>query len=79
MGLMFAFAPCFGCGTVFGFNPDLVPSIPIDDAGQVAADGVRQPVCAACVEAANPLRVANGLPPIVTLPGAYEPGPEGGL
>lgn len=64
MGYMSAMAPCFGCGEVFSFNPDRVPSIPID--------GVRQPVCQACIDRANPRRVANGLPPIVPLPGAYD-------
>lgn len=58
-------ASCIGFKTIFGFNPDLVPSITID--------GVRQPICQDCVERVNPRRVANGLEPIVPLPGAYEP------
>jgi hypothetical protein len=49
---------------VFGFNPIRVPSIRID--------GVRQPICRNCVEEANPKRLANGLPPIVPAPDAYE-------
>lgn len=63
MGYMMAIGACYGCGQPFGFNPDLVPSIPIN--------GVKQPICAGCVTIANPRRVANGLEPIVPLPGAY--------
>lgn len=64
MSYMSVIGPCFGCGQVFEFNADRVPSIPID--------GVREPICRTCVERANPMRAANGLPPIVVLPGAYE-------
>lgn len=65
MGFMFVIGNCFGCGTRFSFNADKVPSIPIN--------GKREPICETCVERANPQRVANGLAPIVPLPGAYEP------
>jgi hypothetical protein len=41
-----------------------------------AVTGKREPICLACVEKLNPIRVKNGLAPIVPLPGAYEPGPE---
>lgn len=68
MGYVFVLAPCIGCGKPFGFHPDKVPSLLIN--------GVREPVCQACVNRANPLRKANGLPLIVPLPGAYEPGDE---
>jgi len=34
--------------------------------------GAREPICRKCVERANPERIANGLPPIVILEGAYE-------
>lgn len=61
MGHLYLVAPCFACGEVFASNPDLVPSYQ------------NQPICAACVEAVNPQRVANGLDPIVIRPGAYEP------
>ena len=64
MGYLIAMAPCFGCKRVFSFNPDLVPSIRVQ--------GNREPICAACVARANPLRIANGLEPIQVLPGAYE-------
>lgn len=65
MGYIFAMSRCFGCDAVFQYNPDLVPSIPVN--------GERQPVCGRCVERVNPMRIENGLPPIVPLPGAYEP------
>jgi hypothetical protein len=65
MGFMTVIGECFGCGIVFSFNADHVPSIPIN--------GVREPICQACVDRANPQRVANGLDPIVVHPLAYEP------
>ncbi len=68
MGYYFMLAPCVSCGRSFGFNPDKVPSLLIA--------GVREPVCEDCVARANPLRKANGLMPIVPLPGAYEPTAE---
>jgi len=70
-GYAIVISPCFGCGKTFGYNPHKVPSIPIK--------GVREPICADCVERANPQRIANGLDPIVVLPGAYEPIDEGEL
>jgi hypothetical protein len=68
MGVMMAMGPCIGCGRLFSFNPHRVPSLNVD--------GTREPICLACVERANPQRKANGLPPIVVLPGAYEPTSE---
>ena len=64
MGYMVAISACFGCGRPFSYNPDLVPSIPIE--------GVRQPICLNCVKIANPRRIENGLEPIEVPPGAYE-------
>lgn len=63
MGVVFASSACFGCGQLFSYNPMRVPSIPIN--------GVKEPICLACVERVNPLRVAKGLEPIVPLPDAY--------
>lgn len=66
MGYAIAMSPCAGCGRIFGYNPHLVPS--------VFVNGVREPVCADCVEAANPRRVANGLEPFPPPhPDAYQP------
>lgn len=68
MGYVFVMSSCYGCGHPFSYNPTKVPSININ--------GVREPVCQACVDRANPKRIANGLAPIVPLPGAYEAAPE---
>jgi hypothetical protein len=70
VGYMIAMGPCVGCGRLFGFNPELVPSITIK--------GEREPICLVCVKRVNPMRLKNGLPPIEPLPGAYEPEPEDG-
>jgi hypothetical protein len=40
---------------------------------------VRQPICRACVERVNPVRVKNGLEPIVPHADAYEPCEESEL
>jgi len=71
MGYAFAMGLCFGCKRPFTFNPVRVPS--------VVVDGERYPICAGCVERANPLRAKNGLPLIVPLPGAYDPCDESEL
>lgn len=65
MAWMSVYGPCHVCGRPFTFNADRVPS--------VLVNGEREPVCLDCVERANPQRIANGLAPIVPLPGAYEP------
>jgi hypothetical protein len=65
MGYAVVIGPCFGCARPFSYNPRLVPSLTVD--------GVREPICQLCVDRANPKRIARGLPPIVPLPGAYEP------
>jgi hypothetical protein len=59
------YGPCVGCGRVFGYNPIHVPSIRIN--------GEREPICRECIEAANPVRIANGLEPCVIHPEAYSP------
>ena len=41
-----------------------------------AITGEREPICQACVDQLNPIRIKNGLQPIVPLPGAYEPQDE---
>ena len=69
MGYYCAIGPCAGCKRLFSFNPLRVPSVVIE--------GTREPICAECVERANPLRAENGLEPIAVLPGAYEAADEG--
>lgn len=71
MGYVMAMGSCFGCGSLFSFNPNSVPSVPIN--------GVRQPICRSCVDRANPMRIKNGLDPIVVRPDAYEPVEENAL
>ena len=58
--------PCIGCGEIFAFNPVRVPS-------SSAVTGQREPICAQCVRRINPMRIANGLEPIIPHPEAYEP------
>jgi hypothetical protein len=65
MGYAQAFSPCFQCGKTFAYNPHRVPSVKVE--------GNREPLCRNCVEEANPLRIKNGLPPIMINPDAYEP------
>jgi len=65
MGYVLATGPCIGCGNVFSYNPVRVPSCS-------AVTGKREPICEACVARVNPMRVKNGLEPIVPLPDAYE-------
>jgi len=38
----------------------------------VRINGVREPICQACVNRANPERIKNGLEPIVPAPDAYK-------
>lgn len=64
MGYVFCTSSCIGCGKLMTYNPHLVPSVRVN--------GVREPICAICVEAANPERKKRGLDPIVVMPGAYE-------
>jgi hypothetical protein len=68
MAYVLVTSACFGCGKIFSYHPNKVPSIPIE--------GERRPICQACVALVNPKRIKNGLPPIVILPGAYEPADE---
>jgi hypothetical protein len=65
MGYVTATSPCLGCGRVFSYNPLRVPSCS-------AATGKREPICQICVDRVNPMRIKNGLEPIVPLPDAYE-------
>jgi hypothetical protein len=73
MGYAIVMSPCFGCGRIFSFNPNKVPSITPPGRSQ------REPICENCVRRVNPMRVKNGLAPIEILPGAYEASEEGEL
>ena len=65
MGYVLVTSACIGCGRLVSYNPKLVPSCS-------AVTGTREPICLSCVERVNPMRIKNGLDPIVVLPGAYE-------
>lgn len=69
MGYAFCTSSCVGCGKLFSYNPMKVPSITIPPPH---GSGTREPICLTCVERVNPLRMKNGLDPIVPLPGAYD-------
>ena len=66
MGYVSAMGECYGCGRLFSFNPLRVPSI------TPPGGDTRRPICEFCVTRVNPIRVANGLEPIVPFPDAYE-------
>ena len=63
--------PCIGCRAIFTYSPTRVPSVRVN--------GEREPICQRCVDRVNPQRIANGLDPIVPLPGAYEADDESEL
>lgn len=71
MGYALAMGSCISCRQVFSFNPLRVPSIRVD--------GVKEPVCKACIERANPIRKKNGLPEFTVHDDAYEPVDENEL
>ena len=72
MGYLMVTSPCIGCKRPFSYNPMKVPSCS-------AVTGKREPICEACVARVNPVRIKNGLEPIVPLPGAYDPCDESEL
>jgi hypothetical protein len=65
MGYVMATSPCIGCGNVFSYNPVRVPSCS-------AVTGKREPICLDCVRRVNPMRIKNGLEPIMLHPDAYD-------
>ena len=73
MGYAFGTSACFGCGRIFTYNPLRVPSI------RSPQTGTKEPVCRDCIERANPIRIKNGLAPIVPAPDAYDPVDESEL
>ena len=54
MGYALGYGSCFSCRQPFSFNPVRVPSIRDHN-------NERQPVCKACVEAANTMRKIKGV------------------
>lgn len=66
---------CWSCGTLFGFHPEKVPSIPINEHGEPAIGGERMPLCEDCITAANAARTLDGGPLWRIPEGAYGPVP----
>jgi hypothetical protein len=73
MGYALCTSACFGCHRLMSYNPVRVPSI------RDPQTGSREPICRACVERVNPLRVKNGLASIVPAADAYDACDEGEL
>lgn len=65
MGYYSGIGQCYGCGRMFSFNPEKVPSYQ------------GEPICRDCIERVNEIRKDKGLPLWPILPGAYEPQAEG--
>jgi len=68
-GYVYATSECLGCKRVFSYNPLRVPSCS-------AVTGKREPICLDCVHRINPMRIKNGLAPIIPHRDAYEPARE---
>lgn len=76
-GVMIAMSACIGCGNIFAYDPDRVPSIAVKlgtgrafkrPAEACPKPGcpscTREPVCPACAKAANPERRRLGFEPV---------------
>jgi len=65
LGFVFFTGSCFICKNLVNYNPLTVPS--------TYAAGPREPLCRSCVEdIVNPLRIAQGLPPVKIAADAYK-------
>lgn len=54
--------PCYVCDAPFAFDPETVPSVPVDPTTrQPALDGTLLPVCPPCVQWITEERRARGL------------------
>lgn len=67
-GVMSATSPCVRCHVPFMYDPEKVPSIPVDpetnlppDLGGDADKAVKMPICPGCCTAVNPERRRRGL------------------
>ena len=65
MANMVVIGTCWGCGKMFSFNPNRVPSIRVE--------GERQPVCLDCITATNEKRKEMGVDLFPIPTDAYEP------
>lgn len=64
MGFALCTGSCAACHRLFMFNPVRVPSVRVN--------GEREPVCRACMDAANAERKSRGLEPFPIADDAYE-------
>ena len=64
-GYAIAMGTCIVCKAVFSFNPVRVPST-------IAITGVREPICAGCIQLVNAGRRKNGLPEWPIYPDSYD-------
>ena len=71
MGVYFMLCQCVNCRTTITCNPHKVPSIKVL--------GVKEPLCRACVDYANDLRIKAGLEVFMIPDGAYDVVGERGL
>ena len=67
MGYAICYGTCCGCGATFAFNPLKVPSMVPPGRSE------KEPICRACIERVNPIRIANGFEPCIPAPDAYAP------
>lgn len=79
-GYVLGFGTCWSCGVGFTFNPETVPSLPIDpatdrppDLGGDEANAIARPICSTCIDFANAWRASEGKPTIFVPRGAYGP------
>jgi len=75
MTFMQAYGDCIGCGRLFWFNPDRVPSIRArKENGTITVDPSlpREPICRECFDRQNAKRRLIGIPEVKLLPGAYD-------
>ena len=66
MGYVSVIAPCAGCEATVVCNPNTVPSI------RLTPGGPREPLCLACAEELNRLKVEAGLEAMPIQPDAYD-------
>jgi hypothetical protein len=71
MGYATAIGACLVCKGLFSFNPVRVPSFRVN--------GVKEPICQACIELANIKRKETGLQPFTYADDAYDACDEGEL
>jgi len=72
MSYVFLVVECFKCGRRFGCNPNLLPLFS-------DSQGVRKPVCQACLLTINGQRILLGRQPFEVSADAYEASDENDL